>query len=218
MVVNNELDTNVRLPVQQRALDSWKRVLDSGVAIFTELGYEGFTIAEICRRASVAPRFVYDRVADKDALFMVVYLHALEPLRNADRDITDAERWRGLSPEQLVRAAVHEVGLRFMLNHDLLRNVALLSSSNKEVARYGAQDKAEFGQYFAQMLTPITPLVTHENANEAIEFCFDTVFSSWVARTAFGPEFSHQKASDHEFDRDMGSLAVRYLLATNAAD
>lgn len=218
MLVDNKLETNVRLPVQQRALDSWQRVLDSGVAIFSELGYEGFTIAEICRRAKVAPRFVYDRVSDKDALFMVVYLHALEPLRNADRDITDSSRWTGLAPDDLIRAAVHEVGLRFIQNHDLLRNVALLSSTNKEIARYGAQDKSEFGQYFAQMLAPIKSLVTHKNVDEAIEFCFDTVFSSWVSRTAFGPEFSHQNSNDAEFDSDMGDLAVRYLLSQRRSE
>lgn len=63
----------IRPPLQERSRRAWDRVLDAGVILLEEAGYEGFTIAAVCERAQVSPRAVYDRAPSKDALFLAVY-------------------------------------------------------------------------------------------------------------------------------------------------
>src|SRR5215470_10697855 len=67
----------IRPPRQARTQQAWNRVLDSGVEILEEGGYDAFTIAAVCERAHVPPRALYDRVTSKDALFLAVYEHGM---------------------------------------------------------------------------------------------------------------------------------------------
>ena len=41
----------VRPPKQQRSRQAWNRVLDAGVSILEDGGYDAFTIAAVCERA-----------------------------------------------------------------------------------------------------------------------------------------------------------------------
>ena len=46
----------IRPPLQQRSRRAWARILDAGVALLEEGGYEAFTIAAVCERAQVPAR------------------------------------------------------------------------------------------------------------------------------------------------------------------
>src|SRR4051795_6101962 len=104
-----DADLGVRPPKPQRSRDAWNRVLDAGVALLEDGGYDAFTIAAVCERASVAPPAIYARTTSKDALFLAVYEHGIARLR-AEQDVfTDGTRWAGLSAADRVRAAVAEM-------------------------------------------------------------------------------------------------------------
>ena len=45
-------DLEVRPPKQERSRAAWNRVLDAGVAILEDGGYDAFTIAAVCERAA----------------------------------------------------------------------------------------------------------------------------------------------------------------------
>ena len=68
------MDLEVRPPKQRRSREAWQRVLDAGVAILEDGGYDAFTIAAVCARARVAPPAIYARTTSKDALFLAVYV------------------------------------------------------------------------------------------------------------------------------------------------
>src|SRR4051794_31680883 len=102
-------DLEVRPPKQRRSREAWNRVLDGGVAILEDGGYEAFTIAAVCERAQVAPPAIYARTSSKDALFLAVYEHGIARIRDEQRVFTDAEHWSGLAPAALVREAVAQV-------------------------------------------------------------------------------------------------------------
>src|SRR5215212_11927479 len=107
-------DLEVRPPKQQRSREAWNRVLDAGVAILEDGGLEAFTIAAVCERAGVAPPAIYARTTSKDALFLAVYEHGIGRLRDEQEVFARPERWAGLPPVELVRAAVAElVGITF---------------------------------------------------------------------------------------------------------
>src|SRR3954447_25170419 len=103
-----DADLQVRPPKQRRSREAWNRVLDAGVAILEDGGYEAFTIAAVCERARVAPPAIYARTASKDALFLAVYEHGIARLRAEQDGLAEAGGRQGLAPPELVRAVVAE--------------------------------------------------------------------------------------------------------------
>jgi AcrR family transcriptional regulator len=204
--------TSIRAPRQKRSREAWARVLDAGVELLSKRGYDGFTIAAICDSARVAPRFIYDRVDNKDDLFLAVYEHGLGKVRAGQSELERQERWAGLGPDALVRGAIGEVGARFRENAAFLRAIVLLSSSVAEVAHRGAVYRAEFEGQFVELLHRIEADIAHDDPISAVRYCFDTAFAAWVVRVAYGPEFSALGIDDEQFDRRLQELGARYLL------
>lgn len=207
-----DTSTSIRAPRQKRSREAWSRVLDAGVDLLSERGYEGFTISAICDAAGVAPRFIYDRVDGKDDLFLAVYEHGLSRVRAGQSELKRDERWAALRPDELVRGAIGEIGARFRENAAFLRSVVLLSSSVVEVAQRGAAYRGEFEGQFVELLSRIMNDIRHEDAIAAMRYCFDTAFAAWVVRVAYGPEFSALELDDDQFDQHLRDLGVRYLL------
>jgi AcrR family transcriptional regulator len=211
-MVGGDTSTSVRAPRQKRSREAWARVLDAGVGLLSERGYEGFTIAAICDSAGVAPRFIYDRVDNKDDLFLAVYEHGLGRVRAGQSELERDERWVDLTADELVRGAIGEVGARFRQNAAFLRAIVLLSSSVAEVAQRGAAYREEFEGQFVGLVSRITPDIRHDDPLAAMQYCFDNAFSAWIVRVAYGPEFSALGLDDDEFDQRLRELGVRYLL------
>ncbi len=103
-----EASLEVRPPLQRRSREAWNRVLDAGVALLEDGGYDAFTIAAVCERAGVAPRALYARVDTKDVLLLAVHGHGVARLLAGQEVSADTERWAELAPADLVRAAVAE--------------------------------------------------------------------------------------------------------------
>ena len=95
----------VRPPKQRRSREAWRWVLDAGVAILEDGGYEAFTIAAVCDRAGVAPPAIYARTSTKDALFLAVYEHGIARLRADELALVDAPRWAELTAADLAELA-----------------------------------------------------------------------------------------------------------------
>ena len=211
-ISGGDTSTSVRAPRQKRSREAWARVLDAGVELLAERGYEGFTIAAICDAAGVAPRFIYDRVDGKDDLFLAVYEHGLGRVRAGQSELERDDRWVGLAPDDLVRGAIGEVSARFRENAAFLRSIVLLSSSVGEVAQRGAAYRGEFEGQFVGLLNRIVDDIRHDDPVAAMRYCFDTAFAAWVVRVAYGPEFSALELDDEQFDQHLQDLGVRYLL------
>lgn len=204
---------NIREPLQKRTREAWARVLDAGVSILIESGYDGFTIAAVCAAAEVAPRFIYDRVDSKEDLFLAVYEHGIERLRSSEDRLDQwADAAADTDPEHLVRGAVHEIGAPFREHPDFLHRIVLLSGSHPAVAARGAETRAAFEARFEAVLLPIGERIAHDDPAAAIRYCFDTAFSAWVVRVGYGPRFSALGLDDGEFDTELQELAARYLL------
>lgn len=207
-------DLEVRPPKQERSRAAWNRVLDAGVAILEDSGYDAFTIAAVCGRAGVAPPAIYARTTTKDALFLAVYEHGIARLRAEQAVFADADRWRGLAPAALIRSAVAEMVGISLRHQEFLRAVVLISAAHAEVARRGSRYSQELGEGFAQVVLSDPAAIAHEDPNAAVRSCFATVFAASVIRVAYGPAFSTPSpVDDRTFVADLGETAVRYLLA-----
>ncbi len=203
----------IRLPQQARSREAWERVLSAGVSIIAENGMANFTISEICERANVAPRFIYDRVNDKETLFLACYEKGLQEVLEVHREFADSQLEPTVTPADRVSFAVHEVGKSFIVGNQFLKHVVLISATNASVYERGAASKNALALIFQEFLATIHDQIVHSNAKEAIQFCFDVTFDAWVIRVAYGPTFSAERKTDEEFAQALEELAIRYLLA-----
>ena len=208
-----DADLMVRLPKQQRSRRAWNRVLDAGVAILEDGGFEAFTIAEICSRAKVAPPAIYARTTSKEALFLAVYEHGIERLREDQARLTGPDFIAAGSPTSLVRELVTAT-VRLLLRHRrFLGSVVLISASHAEIRRRGSGYSQELGDQFAAALRPVGDHFAHADFEAAIRSCFNVVFATTIFRIAFGPDFATvNSAGDNAFIDDMCDVATRYLL------
>ncbi|SHN23833.1 TetR/AcrR family transcriptional regulator [Cryptosporangium aurantiacum] len=211
-----DAELEVRPPKQRRSREAWNRVLDAGVTILEEDGYEAFTIAAVCERANVAPPAIYARTTSKEALFLAVYEHGIARLVADQQALEPADRWTGYAPAELVRAVVAET-VRIPLRHQrFLRPVVLLSASHPEIRRRGSGYSRALGEQFTQLLAPLADRITHDHVGAAMSTCFDTVFATTVIRVAYGPGFATAAVEDDDaFAARLGETAVRYLLSTD---
>jgi AcrR family transcriptional regulator len=206
-------DLEVRPPVQRRSRETWARVLDAGVAVLEDGGYEGFTIAAVCARAQVAPTALYARTTSKDALFLAVYEHGIARLRADQAVFADGARWAGLSSAELVRAAVAEMVGVSLRHQRYLRAVVLVSAVHPEVRRRGARYSQELGEGFTRVVLRARDAIAHDDPEAAVRSCFGTVFATSMIRVAYGPGFATPApVDDAAFTADLGETAVRYLL------
>jgi len=206
-------DLEVRPPKQQRSREAWNRVLDAGVAILEDGGYDAFTIAAVCERAGVAPTAIYARTTSKDALFLAVYEHGIGRLRAGQEVFADDDRWDGLAAVDLVRAAVTEMVGLSLRHQRFLGAVVLLSAAHQEVQRRGDRYARELGDGFTGVVLRAADAITHPDPEAAVRSCFGTVFAATMIRLAYGPAFATPSPVDDDaFVANVGEMAVRYLL------
>lgn len=207
----------IRPPRQERSRRAWDRVLDAGVALLEEAGYEGFTIAAVCGRAQVAPRAIYDRAPTKDALFLAVYEHGMARIK-ADHEIfADPARWLGLDAAALIEAVVREVTAVFSRHQALLRAVILISGVHPEVYRRGSLYSRELGGLLTALLRPVVAPVTQSrtDADTVLRTCYTTIFSALVIRVAYGPGFATDPVDDATFIAQLTRMISLYLLTAS---
>lgn len=205
----------IRPPRQERSRRAWDRILDAGVTLLEEAGYESFTIAAVCERAQVPPRAVYDRAPSKDALFLAVYEHGMARIRADHEVFGDPARWRGLDAAALIETAVRELAATFGRHHALLRSVVLISGVHPEVYRRGSAYSREMGDLFTALLRPVAAQTAHPgtDVDTALRTCFTTVFSALVIRVAYGPGFATDPVDDATYTSQLARMSSSYLLA-----
>ncbi len=160
----------VQPPRQARSRVTWDRVVDTGVAIIEESGYEGLTIAALCDRAGVTPPAVYRRAPDKRTLEMAIYERALERLE-ADSTLEEASG---------VREAVEALAGTFIRNARLLRAIIHRSAVEPEIFMRGSESSTELGRQFRAAVG---------GDERAADACFRVVLATLTQRVVFGPGF-----------------------------
>lgn len=201
----------IRPPLQQRTREAWNRILNAGVALLVEGGYEALTIAAVCDRAKVAPRAVYDRVDDKDTLFLAVYEHGMDEIRADQAAFADDERWDGLHGAELARAVLRQIAAIFTRHGAFLRRVVLLSGVHDEIHRRGSHYSRKLGDDVTAVLLRERDRIDHPDPESAIRNAFNTVFSTLVVRIAHGPDFAVADTDQETFLDALATMTERYL-------
>lgn len=202
----------VRLPRQHRSKQAWARILGAGVAIMEDVGYDAFTIAEVCERADVAPRAVYERVNTKDGLFLAVYEHKMQKILADQSAVFRETVWDEMTPRQLIRGAIEGMVRVFTAHRAFLGSVILISGVHPEVYRRGSLHARNLGEQFTAILMRGEAGIRHANPEAAIRMSFTSAFSSIVLRTSYGPGFFGPAVDDATFVSQLSDMADSYLL------
>jgi AcrR family transcriptional regulator len=166
---------DIRPPQQQRAIDSWSRVLDAGVALLERGGNQALTIQAVCELAGVTPPSIYARVQGKRALYLAVYRHGMEAVS------THAPRIRNLefsSAPDMIEGAVRELADAFFSHQGFLRAAILQSSIYPEIATVGAGHSAEFARAFADAICKFDGDLVAGDRQADVDICFRMIFAT----------------------------------------
>jgi AcrR family transcriptional regulator len=186
---------SVRPPRQARSQATWERILDAGVALLEDEGFEGFTIAALCRRADVTPPAVYARAPDKDALLLAIYDHAVARI----------DAGFGLDDATDVRTAVRAVAAGFLGNARLLRSIIHRAAVDPEIFRRGSAATTELGRRFRRVVG---------GDERAADACFRVAQAAIARRVVYGPQFeSDIELPDEAFVEMLGDMCEAYLRA-----
>ena len=110
-------------PKQQRSRRSAERALDASLELLEENGFDGFTVADVSRRAGVSVGAIYARFGNKESLLRAVHGRAMDGM---SREYTALEAADGPAARYLRDAvvdAVEIVAAIFDRHRDLLAGV-----------------------------------------------------------------------------------------------
>ncbi len=177
-----------------------------GVAVLSEGGSEGFTIAAVCDRAGVTPPTIYRRAPNKDALFLAVYEHGIEQIRVVEESVRAESSTREIaSVEEVVGAAVETIARIFLTHRGFLHAVIVISATNATVRDQGVGSSTALAELFDQLTASVTP-ASQAPTRAAV---FHMVFGALVLRTGFGPDFAMPApVEDDAFIEGLKSVAV----------
>lgn len=201
----------LRAPRQRRTREQWERILDAGVQLLEQGGYEAFTIPALCDAAGVPPRALYARADSKDVLFLAVYERGMTRVRAAEEVFEQPEAWNIDDDAERIAWAVRRLTRIFIDNGPFLRAVVLISGAHPEVRHRGEAYRQRIANLFDSVLAPVSVTSMHQDPMQAREFCFSLVFAAMVVRTAYGPGFGPE-GDRGLITEELVGLAQRYLL------
>jgi AcrR family transcriptional regulator len=200
--------TDISAPRQARSRATWARVLDAGVALLAEGGYEALTIGAVCERASATPPSVYARAGNKDGLLLAVYTHAMAQITRTAIHPDDGS-WDGLSAPATVARAVEALGQTWLDNAALLRPIVHRAAHDAEIFRRGSQASREEAHAFRTVLQRAGVAAPEADA------CFRVVYAALVQRVMYGEGFeSDVPLPDAALVETLVSVATRFVGAT----
>lgn len=210
LAVSDRLAT--RPPRQQRSREAWSRILNAGVELLEDAGYDSFTVPGVCARAAVAPRAVYERVDSKEELFAAVYEYGMGAIA-ADQALALAdEQWSRSDPVASIRALVAAVVGLFAGHERFLRTVILTSASRADLLDRGRNYAADLRAGFSSALEHAATRAGVRVQPAVIDVCFTAVFSTLMIRTSYGPDYATDLVDDDDLTDQLTAMIVAHLL------
>ncbi|WP_406447838.1 TetR/AcrR family transcriptional regulator [Streptomyces sp. NBC_00876] len=161
--------------------------------LIEEGDHEAFSIAALNDKAQVAPRALYDRTTNKDALFLAVHEHGISRAVADQQIFSEPSPWRDLDPGELITAAVTEFTDLFRRHAAFLKAVVLLSGAHPEVQRRGRTHVHALADTFTALLLRTRDHITQPDPDEAAHQCFATLFSTLRGTHRPRPRLRHTR-------------------------
>ncbi|WP_162256628.1 TetR/AcrR family transcriptional regulator [Agromyces sp. Soil535] len=187
----------VRPPLQERSRVGWERILDTGLTLLEEGGYEALTISEVCRRADVSAPSIYARVDGRLGPFFAVYE------RGIARVVATEDHAFGRATGSVERTveAIVEV---FEMHAAFLRAVIRHSSSDPQLLDRGAAESR-------RVLGRIIAALPHDREDMVVPVAW-MLYTECAFRAMYGERFlSSTPESREAFTARLNFVARRML-------
>jgi AcrR family transcriptional regulator len=207
--------SRVAPPRQDRSRASLERVMEAGLAVLIEEGWENFTVGAACERAGVSVGLLYRRFSNKDAFMVALQDRWITSLEvEQERALPRDVDWSALTLEETVRVAIdgviatprsQETFIRALGDHGVF-DEAGIKRLGEAVQRYGAW-------FIAAVLTHRTA-IAHDDPEFAADFCFLIVIDAAIRRSSLGDEFDtgYPMGDWDAFAHELWSAACAYLM------
>jgi AcrR family transcriptional regulator len=204
----------IRPPLQRRSQESLERVLQAGAELLLDVGYEGFTLQEVSKRAGVSIGSIYARAPSKEALILAIYDREMARVSAANEKLRETAHLEGLKGRELITALVDLMARSTLEHADILRVFMYRAMVDPEIFRRGSERSTMLSRAFEEALLEHRDEFNHPDPELAIDVAFRFVYNTLVRRVTHGETFeSQRKLADEELIRELGEAAADYLLA-----
>ncbi len=208
----SESRATVHPPQQERSRASFERVVEAATTLLAEEGYDGFTLAEVSRRAGVSIGSIYARVKSKDDLFLVIQDRFMASTES-ESALDHPERWSDRSSHDLVRGIVTELGQNFQRNAPLLRVFMHRGIVDPVVADRSSRSVSTFADRVEALLLTRRGEIAHPDPELAVDVAFRMVWGTLARQIMYGPTFeSHREVDWSTLVDELGAACAAYLL------
>jgi AcrR family transcriptional regulator len=202
----------IRPPLQRRSQESLERVLQAGMEVLQEQGFEGFTLQEVSRRAGVSIGSIYARVASREALIMAIYERAMAWTAQNEQLERDASR-DDLSPRERIETIITDMANDMLGHADVLRVFMRQAPLNPDIWQRGAEKSHETAKIVERAILEQREDINHPEPELAVDVAWRMVYSAIARRITHGPKFESPRAiSDRKLVRELARAVADYLL------
>ncbi len=203
----------IRPPVQRRSQESLERVLKAGLEVLQDLGFAGFTLQEVSRRARVSIGAIYARVPSREALILAIYERGMEQLLEEEEELSAEIARQTLSARELVEALAGGMVRLMLRNKDFLGVFMRQAPVDPEIRERGAIASHRVAKAFCEPLRSHKADIRHPDPELAIDIAYRFVYCTAARRLTHGPTFeSPYEVPDDEFAQELARAAADYLL------
>jgi AcrR family transcriptional regulator len=209
---------SVQPPRQERSRASFERVISAATALLEEHGFDGFTLAEVSKRARVSIGSIYARVKSKDDLLYVVQDRYMTETEDRP-SLQDLDIWHDLSTDEVVVRLVEEFGEIFHQNERLLRVFMHHGIVDPAVAARSSASVSRFHDQFEAILLTRKGEIVHADPTLAIDVAFRMAWGTLARQIMYGPTFeSHRVIGWETLVAELGRACRAYLLGASPDD
>jgi AcrR family transcriptional regulator len=202
-----------RPPVQQRSRESLERALAAGVEVIIESGWQGFTVAEVSRRAKVSVGAIYARFDSKEDLFLAAQAVGVRAVEIDDETYFGDPRWDTMDPRETVIAAVEGVGSLIRRHEGFLGGLMRRAVVDDAVSQRGSLSIHHLDESFLRTVLRHRDAIVHPEPEVCADVCFRLVFSTFSRRIVYGATFeSERRISWQRLTDEMAQACALYLL------
>jgi AcrR family transcriptional regulator len=204
----------IREPLQRRSRETLERLLQSGLELLQEKGFDGFTLQELSQRAGVSIGSIYARVDSREALIMAIYERAMESIgREEHARLHQAQATEGLTPRERIELIVSTAATSMLDNGDVLGVFMRQAPMNSEILARGAEVSRANAEDFARVMLAERAHLRHPDPALAVDIAWRMIYCTIARRITHGPRFeSTRPLSDRRLVQELARAVADYLL------
>lgn len=213
LLVMASADHLIRPPLQRRSRESLERLLQTGLELLQERGFDGFTLQELSQRAGVSIGSIYARVEGREALIMAIYERAMQSIDAEERaKLQQVQSLEGLAPRERVARLITTAAETMLANGDVLGVFMRQAPMNSEILSRGAEISRANARVFARALLAHREEMRHPDPELAVDVAWRMIYCTIARRITHGPRFeSTRPLSDERLVREVTRAALDYL-------